>query len=252
MNSSFVLKFSFSVSLIVMSMTISFACSCIWEVPEHFCRTVDENDHIVLAVVTAKPEWFAMDVEVLDNLNLQTNSDTITVLGQDGFNCGEWLEDFIIGDTLVLGIRNGEFYESSGNYAYSWFIGFCGLNYLRYSNGTVVGNVDFDTDSISLERFIDSIMDCIELSSSTDDYELEKDILLSPNPTSDYLNIYIESVSRVEYYFDIIDISGKVVQKDIMMNTSNKIIDINNISSGVYFLRSKNTTEIITKKFIKI
>ena len=253
MKNSLFFNLCLSISLVLLSVAISLACSCVWPIPaEHFCRSVNESDHIVLAVVTAKSEEYEMEVKVIDNLNLQTSEDTISILGQDGFNCGEWLNDFLIGDTLVLGLQNGQFFEISTNVSYDWFISICGLHYLRYSNGMVLGEIDFGEDSISYEIFADEILDCMELSSSIDDGIIESELTLSPNPTSDYLNININFNQRVEYYFEILDISGTTIRRDIKIDAANNRIDVSYMSTGVYFLRSRNTPEVATKKFIKI
>ena len=228
------------------------ACSCAWDVPDHFCRSVSESNHIVLAVVTEKPEWYAMDVKIIDNLNLQTDSDTITVLGQDGFNCGEWLEDFLIGDTLILAVDNGEFYEVMTNDTYNWFLGNCGLYYLRYTDGMVLGDVDFGEELISYLDFSEGIENCMDLSSSTDDHLAEIELNISPNPALNYIDVNFENDRGVEYLFDILDVSGRVLKKDIIVNASDHRISLDDISPGVYFLRSRNTSELVAKKFIKI
>ena len=43
-------------------------------------------------------------VEVIENLHKPIPYDTITILGQDGLNCGEWLDKFSISDTLLLSL----------------------------------------------------------------------------------------------------------------------------------------------------
>lgn len=246
------LKFSFTASLILGSMAISHACSCSWPTPDHFCRSVNENNHIVLAVVTDIPHSYSMDVDIVENIHLSAGLDTISILGQDGLNCGEGIGNFAIGDSVILALFNGVTQDAQDGNNFNWSISGCGLHYLRYSNGMVVGGIDYEEDSTSFQIFSEGIMDCIELSSATNEDFIEENVIISPNPTSDYLNINIESASGVEYYFDIIDVSGNIIQANIFLNTSNKRVDLSHIASGVYFLRSKNTSEMVSKKFVKI
>lgn len=254
MKSSTIIKVMGSLSLLFLSITISIACSCVWPfpTPQHFCRSVNENSNIILAEVVEKPEWFAMEVKVIEDINLETGTDTITVLGQDGFNCGEWLEDFLVGDTLVLAVSNGEYFEVSTNQTYHWFLNICGLHYLRYSNGIVTGDIDFDESSISYEEFSEDIMNCIDLSSSTDEYLSEGDLIISPNPAFDYIDLYFENFQSVDYLFDIVDISGQVIKSNVKVDAPISRVELNDMNPGVYFLRSKNSEKLITKKFIKI
>lgn len=142
-----------------------FACSCAWEIPEHFCRTVQESDYNVLAVVTEKTEWLTMDIKVLDIINQNVEDENITVLGRDGFNYSVWLEDdFIVGDTMIISLLTGEFGNAENDSTHIWFIYFCGLN---YSNGMVTGNIDFDISEQPHDDFKDEIPNCIDLSSLT-------------------------------------------------------------------------------------
>lgn len=116
----------------------------------------------------------------------------------------------------------------------------------------VIGNIDFDENAMLYQDFLNQIFNCIDSFSSTNEQPDEANMNLSPNPTSDFLNVSIESNNRFNYLFDIVDINGKVVLYDILINSSFSSIDLSSIASGVYFLRSKNTDEVAAQMFIKL
>lgn len=78
--------------------------------------------------------------------------------------------------------------------------------------------------------------------------EINKYSNLSPNPSSEYINLNLES------YFGgsilILDFSGKIIQKysDITSN----VIDIRDLPTGIYFLSFNKDNIQLTQKFIKL
>jgi len=49
------------------------------------------------------PEFTA--VNIIENIQNNIPYASITVAGKDGVNCLEWLNNFVVGDTLVLGLH---------------------------------------------------------------------------------------------------------------------------------------------------
>lgn len=81
---------------------------------------------------------------------------------------------------------------------------------------------------------------------STDQVENDKNVLAYPNPCSVKLIIEAESFNHV----DIVNISGQVVKSmDIFENRT--LINIADLSEGVYILKLTSNKEIFIKKFIK-
>lgn len=66
------------------------------------------------------------------------------------------------------------------------------------------------------------------------------DFTLSPNPTTDILNITIDNYN---YDFEVLDLSGRV-----LITTQNKSIDLSTLQAGRYFLKCAETT----KPFVKL
>ena len=76
-------------------------------------------------------------------------------------------------------------------------------------------------------------------------------IALSPNPSSNTLNINFENQTHLAS-IQISDITGRVLQSfNIQNSTSNISINVSSLSSGMYFLRITSSNKTETKKFIK-
>ncbi len=79
-------------------------------------------------------------------------------------------------------------------------------------------------------------------------------IKLSPNPTSDKLNINIASVKKGKTKFSIYNIQGAKLynQEDLITtDTYNKIINVGTLKAGIYFIKIENDDGVYNTKFIK-
>ncbi|MBR5982274.1 MAG: leucine-rich repeat domain-containing protein [Bacteroidales bacterium] len=81
------------------------------------------------------------------------------------------------------------------------------------------------------------------------DEEINSEIALFPNPTSDILNITSsETISEIE----IVNVMGQVV-RHIEVNSDNAVCDVEELPNGFYVVRihGTDTASVIQKKFIK-
>jgi hypothetical protein len=75
-------------------------------------------------------------------------------------------------------------------------------------------------------------------------------IYLYPNPVSHQLSIMFSEETTGE--IKITDALGNLIYFDqVKQNAKQRIIDLSNISAGLYFLQFSNSSELCTKKFIK-
>ncbi len=138
---------------------------------------------------------------------------------------------------------------------------------LRYDNYAVVpstgfnpagaSNVTFFTASDTTQTFTGTFMSntavfyrCIPYNFTYSEQKTsleEHKLIIYPNPTRDYLTIESYKNSSVE----IINSNGQVVKKLTLVN-SNNMIDLRELTGGVYTIRNKTDKEMMTKKFIKL
>ncbi len=74
---------------------------------------------------------------------------------------------------------------------------------------------------------------------SVSDIQLGK-VTVFPNPTSDVTYIDIENPNRHNLRMSIVDITGKTVRENILVNSSRVEINTSNLNAGLYFLNVTN------------
>lgn len=67
-----------------------------------------------------------------------------------------------------------------------------------------------------------------------------------PNPADEQVIIQYEAADQIE----LIDMSGKVIFRDNIQNTSSTLIDTYDLTNGVYFIRLRNKGYATTKKLV--
>lgn len=81
-------------------------------------------------------------------------------------------------------------------------------------------------------------------------YVSENDIVITPNPAVDHVNVTIKNDNFQVNHCYVVDINGKVVSAQNVEN-SNFSVNVSNIASGLYFLRLTDGKSNVTTKFIK-
>ncbi len=233
------------VLLAITFPTITNACSCGPYEPV-FCRIVNENLNIVRVVVNNHPAEHLMEVSIIENIHKEISESTIIIYGQDGLTCGETLSRFDIQDTLVLAVI--EFNLTGDDY---WYLeGWCGLHWLKYENGMLIGQITDSLTTQSLEDFKDNLFECHNMTVPTDNIISEGTISVFPNPVSQelYISSEIENILGI----DISDMRGQRVNAGFNNQNRSTIVDVNNLMNGVYFVRIRTSKGILTRKFLKI
>ena len=82
----------------------------------------------------------------------------------------------------------------------------------------------------------------------TEEEQLTKSLLIYPNPSTDKINIQINSVDTEHFYIRLTDVLGKEIIYDKLKSE----LDISALENGIYFLSfHKNDQLFITKKVVK-
>ena len=138
-----------------------------------------------------------MTVEILENIHQEVSRIENLVRGGYDIDCGEDLTQFSMDDTLILAL---EYWNLSSDS--SLFLTNCGLHYLRYENGFVLGQISETLTSQPIEEFRETLFTCVEVPVSSEDHLRAKDLKIFPNPVSDILQIEIENdfIENIEVF----------------------------------------------------
>jgi hypothetical protein len=122
--------------------------------------------------------------------------------------------------------------------------------YSSTSPGTCDG-ICFDVCSI----FPSTSFSIPKLSIDTDDFELNQDIKIMPNPNTGIFNLEFNSATGEQHSLQVLDLLGQIVySSDIMTNVgfNDLNLDLSSLPIGVYYLQLLNKGLVVSKiKFIK-
>lgn len=228
---------------ICLIQNLLLACNCPYE--PIFCEAITQSDNVIRAIVKDHPNHYSMTVEVIDNLNQEIAEDSITVVGHDGINCGQALGIFEINDTIILALN--ELVIDGISY---WYLDGCGLHYLKYENGNVYGQITDEISSLPFDFFRNNIFQCfVGVLVSSEDMDSQNDFEISPNPTTDILQIR-NSKDLIEE-IEIFNSNGTLIFKESKIARAIKI-NTQPFEKGVYFIKIHTLKGILTRKFLKI
>ena len=107
-----------------------------------------------------------------------------------------------------------------------------------YELTSVGGKSDF-----FLAKFANSPCSPLSVGENTN----EENILVYPNPATEFIQL---SISRQQATYKIVDLSGKLVQQGILL-VGDEQINISNLQSGLYLLRTEDEMGAFTSKLVK-
>ena len=226
------LRYYFSLLLCVAATLPASACSCAYY-ESIFCANLNTVHTVVLAEVLDLSEQDpTMRVAVLDEIQNITSADTIRVLGQDGVNCLQQLNVFHPGDTVVLGMYEGEFFPYGQAYALP---GLCGKMYLNYVDGQVLGEITDVQTSQPYADFRAELADCLEFTASVNAAELDRSLTVFPNPARDVVSVQTDhsQITRIELF----DIAGHPLRSETFAAAHAQRLDLPGLPAGVYAMR---------------
>jgi len=225
-------------------LTASYSCDC-WG-PE-FCGVIGEEENLWLnqgyqvQAVKIRDVQHGMEMQVIENYGTALDSDLIMVWGDLGWLCREYTSNFLEGDTLILNlIKIGEHSVTPQEDPEDFQLSFCGRHYLNVKEGIVRGyiNEQFELDSIPLENFEKEVIKrCQGKRSSIGPLSSELDLLVYPNPVSDFCQIVSdEEIAEIILY----DAAGRKVTELSQKNTKSYQLDMQVCASGLYLAQVKS------------
>ena len=238
-------SFLFTIALLLLQFK-SQACTCAWY-GSVFCENIYGDHVIVKAVVGDRLDYDKMHGIILENIIDEITDDTITIVGNNGANCGQDLDVFEKGDIVILALTSYNVTDQE-----MWYLmGECALGYLRYENDEVIGTITSDTVSRqSLMDFKEILNKCLDLRVSTDAVSVEDEIIVVPNPVVDHISIESDShtLSTVEFF----DFNGRLITSKQSPRTNSVQINLNHLTPGLYILKIQTSAASISKRIIKM
>lgn len=217
----------------LFSPTINFACTC--GQSETFCETL--NNHTTpfnkLAVLRGKViNWSfeEIEVEIIESICEGTSEEKITISTN---TCTYYnYEDFRTEEEK-------EYVFVLYQYLNSFSPPGCAVWYLEIENDIVKGKISSNKESIAYNK-LNRLNDC---GNAADFFSLKKYVSISPNPTTDEIQIRNTSANTdlKSFKIKIFDTLGKLVQTHSKPNgllpEESWIINLKNFPSSIYLIQ---------------
>jgi aminopeptidase N len=117
-----------------------------------------------------------------------------------------------------------------------------------FSGETFTFNLPFTVDSVIFDPEL-WLISANTMLSSADEHLTEQQISISPNPASDHLEILL-TVTVEDLHLQICDVTGRVLKNISAENTRQLIVDLHDLSKGIYFLKFLSGRSAAVKKVV--
>lgn len=224
------------------STTYSTLSACTCAVQDNFCATARSSSFIIVSeVLSIQAEEYTLQVAILENLHNSISADTLLVTGGNGADCGENVELFTAGDTMIFAL-----FESQGAYN----ISICGLHYLSLKNGIVSGEIKKNLDSQSFEDFKTDIAACVNITSLEVRETPSAQVRIFPNPSQEVVNIE-PSQGQIEKV-EVFSVQGQLVDLLDNQKAPSLSFPMKNLKPGIYLFRVWQADGFTVKRVVKM
>lgn len=224
-------------------------CSCGYYI-NSFCAGTPQwtDDFNIIAAKVTEPHHGTqyMTVDVVEQLVGDMSYDSITILGQDGWNCGELLNPFGLGDELILSLYPAVFDPADND---TFYLDGCVLTWLRINEGMVEGNIFESPSSMDYEVFKEDFMNCLDFTVSTDEVDVIEDgFSLQPNPVEN--EILIRSENLLIEKVVIFSVQGHLLMEKDIPKQNEMQLNLKDWEAGIYLVSIQTKTESIVKRIV--
>ncbi|MCB0547826.1 MAG: T9SS type A sorting domain-containing protein [Phaeodactylibacter sp.] len=235
--------------LFALVLYSSQACSCIY-ISDYFCPTTSwynanggSNTFYIAQVKVVSRYGYYMDVQVVDNLQNTLPENELTILGQDGLNCNEWLNPFQEGAFYIVAIYKSNWEEGP------YDLNGCGRFWLPVIDEKVQGNIAPDISQQSYEEFKQQLAGCAAILST--DGQVLNAVHAFPNPTTGDLHLSgLEPGTAPDYM--LCNLAGQVLSSGTITNTNGMppVLSLEGLSEGLYILRLQAGEAVLTRRVL--
>lgn len=194
----------------------------------YFVTITDQNNCSNSAQVTVQvnPQPQAQASFNPDSLNLQQSN----IVYMTGINTGNIIAyQWFVESSVYTGQYVQHVFQSPGIY-----------------NITLVVTNNFNCTDTAIYQYVVYLTTSTMLTNT-------QDILIFPNPASDFLYVNLpDGINTQSTTFHLLDITGRIIMNDLNIIFKNNlaIIDLKNLTSGLYFLHIQTTKQLYIAKIV--
>jgi hypothetical protein len=179
-----------------------------------------------------------------NNLGVSTDPNNI---------CGYWLDNSLPGDRRTV-MTSGPFTLNSGQMQeveYAFVTSFDSSS-ANNSNLLSVAKLKSDIQKVNTFYNLSNKPNCLQsITVGITEVPKQNDFVLFPNPAKSLITISSTINGTVKVNYEIVDVLGKVVVQNENTSADKFSININDLNSGIYFLRLHVNNSVVVKKFVK-
>ena len=234
---------------LTLSLNYGYSCSCFY-ISDYFCPSINwvapYIEQYPIHIVRGKVQsinGYLMDIAVSESLFGSIDEPNITVIGQDGLNCNQYLDVFEADQEVILALNNGfetENFNLSG----------CGRFYLHIENEMVVGLIDSLSESTPYEDFRGQVQQCLQVTDVEDTPNDPEGVKIFPNPCTDQVTVNLPNAINGVFHISIINANGQLVNQ-LENTTTAANLDLSAYPSGLYFIKVVQGDRSYVEKLIK-
>lgn len=166
--------------------------------------------------------------------------------------CGYWTESGVAGDRRMI-LSSGPFTLNAGQMQeveYAFVTSFDS----SAAGSNLISLTKLKTDIQKVNAFYNQVNkpNCLQaLTIGITEVAKQNDFVLFPNPAKSLITISSSIIGNTKINYEVVDVLGKVVLQNENNNSDKFTININDLNSGIYFLRLQINNSVMVKKFVK-
>jgi len=176
---------------------------------------------------------------------------TGTVSSDPANTCGNWIEQGTAGDRRMI-ISSGPFTLNAGQMQEVEYAFVTSFDSSGAGGAMSLGKLKTDIQKINTFYNLVNKPNCLQaINVGLTEVVKQNDFALFPNPAKSIITISSTIIGSVKVNYEIVDVLGKVVMQNENTGSDKFSININDLNSGIYFLRLQVNNSVVVKKFVK-
>ena len=167
--------------------------------------------------------------------------------------CGYWIEQAVAGDRRMI-LSSGPFNLNAGQMQEVEYAFVTSFDSSSAINSNLLSVAKLKTDIQKINTFYNQVNkpNCLQaIDVGITEIIKQNDFALYPNPAKSQITISSTIIGDVKINYEVVDVLGKVILQNENTGSDKFSIDINDLNSGIYFLRLQVNNSVVVKKFVK-